>query len=360
MISWLLEEVLPDVLNRAMVAMGIAFAPTVTVINDNITVQGANSASVTFRDNSGHTGQNWSLTGQPLQLAFSGFSVSNDALELKSTATGLGLGNGLDPAAFVHLQAPSVSGAEFLARFQTDDDLVGRLDFNNASSTDGVFIARLQGKASAQFPAMFLDSLITNDVGIGPAIVYNATLGTAPVVIRPIVAYRNNNAVKMTIAANGAITATAFNAVSSRTRKHGISNLDSASAMDALRQLTPVSFFYIDDASREQRLGFIAEDVPDRVAAADRMSVPIMEVVAVVTRVVKDQQAAIQHQQDWLDQQELRIRRYRDSIQRLNMELDGQQKELDERQLRRRQQQLLMDDLLRRITELESHPAQAE
>jgi hypothetical protein len=98
---------------------------------------------------------------------------------------------------------------------------------------------------------------------------------------------------KVTIAANGVVTATSFNPISSRTMKHDIENLDSREATNALHQLIPVKFIYNDDESHEQRVGFIAEDVPEIVAASDRQSVPIMDVVAVMARVLKDQQQTI-------------------------------------------------------------------
>lgn len=101
---------------------------------------------------------------------------------------------------------------------------------------------------------------------------------------------------KATIAANGDITATSFNPSSSREMKEDIVDLDAASASDALQMLNPVKYVYKDDESREPRVGFIAEDVPELVANADRKSDPIMDVVALLTRVVKDQQQTIDEQ----------------------------------------------------------------
>lgn len=44
-------------------------------------------------------------------------------------------------------------------------------------------------------------------------------------------------------------------------------------------------------------MGFIAEDVPELVATKDRKGMSPMDVVAVLTKVVKEQQEAIQGQQ---------------------------------------------------------------
>ena len=58
----------------------------------------------------------------------------------------------------------------------------------------------------------------------------------------------------------------------------------------ALRDLEPVTFKYIDDD--ERRAGFIAEEAPDLVATSDRTSLSPMDIVAVLTRVLKFQQRA--------------------------------------------------------------------
>jgi hypothetical protein len=62
-------------------------------------------------------------------------------------------------------------------------------------------------------------------------------------------------------------------------------------ALTALRGLRPVTFKYIDDD--EARAGFIAEEVPALLATGDRKSLSPMEIVAVLTRVLQDQQKQI-------------------------------------------------------------------
>ena len=63
-------------------------------------------------------------------------------------------------------------------------------------------------------------------------------------------------------------------------------------ALEALGDLEPVRFKYIDDD--EVRAGFIAEEVPDLVATGDRTSLSPMDIVAVLTRVLKFHQKQIQ------------------------------------------------------------------
>ncbi len=62
--------------------------------------------------------------------------------------------------------------------------------------------------------------------------------------------------------------------------------------MDALSKLDPVKYNYKKD-SGETYVGFIAEDVPELVATKDRKGMSSMDVVAVLTKVVQEQQATI-------------------------------------------------------------------
>jgi hypothetical protein len=78
---------------------------------------------------------------------------------------------------------------------------------------------------------------------------------------------------------------------SSRSCKRDIARLSLDEALEALRDLEPVTFKYIEND--ERRAGFIAEEVPDLVATADRTSLSPMDIVAVLTRVLKFQQEQI-------------------------------------------------------------------
>jgi hypothetical protein len=79
---------------------------------------------------------------------------------------------------------------------------------------------------------------------------------------------------------------------SSREFKANIENLTATEAMDTLKGLDPVKFNYKEDLE-EQCIGFIAEDVPDLVATNDRKGMSAMDVVAVLTKVVQEQQKTI-------------------------------------------------------------------
>ncbi len=80
---------------------------------------------------------------------------------------------------------------------------------------------------------------------------------------------------------------------SSREYKDDIKELSAAGAMSALEGLSPVTFKY-KAGEDERHVGFIAEDVPELVATKDRKGMSPMDVVAVLTKVVKEQQEAMQ------------------------------------------------------------------
>jgi hypothetical protein len=82
---------------------------------------------------------------------------------------------------------------------------------------------------------------------------------------------------------------------SSRDLKQDFSFLTSAQARDTLAELKPMQFTYKKDPS-EKTLGFIAEDVPDLVATNDRKSLNPMDIIAILTKVVQEQQKTVQDQ----------------------------------------------------------------
>lgn len=84
---------------------------------------------------------------------------------------------------------------------------------------------------------------------------------------------------------------------SSREYKTDIKQLTAEKAMDTLTQLKPVEFAYKAD-SQEKHVGFIAEDAPELVATKDRKGMSSMDVVAVLTKVVQEQQKTVQEQRE--------------------------------------------------------------
>ncbi len=82
---------------------------------------------------------------------------------------------------------------------------------------------------------------------------------------------------------------------SSRQFKKEIKKLDTEKAFSAFTALEPVTYKY--KGTDELRVGFIAEDVPELVATKDRKSLVAMDIVAVLTKVVQEQEKRIEEQQ---------------------------------------------------------------
>lgn len=80
---------------------------------------------------------------------------------------------------------------------------------------------------------------------------------------------------------------------SSRTLKDNIADLNSSEALETLKGLTPVKYNYKADQA-ENHIGFIAEDVPDLVAKSGRTGIDPMDIVAVLTKVVQEQNKTIE------------------------------------------------------------------
>jgi hypothetical protein len=90
---------------------------------------------------------------------------------------------------------------------------------------------------------------------------------------------------------------------SSRAVKQDIRDLDASAAMNAVKALQPVTFAYKANPA-EKNVGFIAEDVPELVARSDRKGLSAMDITAVLTKVVQEQQRTIEDLQTRLQRLE--------------------------------------------------------
>ena len=79
---------------------------------------------------------------------------------------------------------------------------------------------------------------------------------------------------------------------SSRELKQDIVDLSVEDALAVVAGLRPVTFRYRSDPA-ELEAGFIAEEVPELVATADRKGLTALDFVAVLTKVVQLQQQQI-------------------------------------------------------------------
>jgi hypothetical protein len=90
---------------------------------------------------------------------------------------------------------------------------------------------------------------------------------------------------------------------SSRKLKNNIADISAEVALNTIRALKPVTFTYKIEPT-ESYAGFIAEDVPEIVATNDRKSLAAMDFVAVLTKLVQEQQKAIENLQHRVEQLE--------------------------------------------------------
>ena len=93
---------------------------------------------------------------------------------------------------------------------------------------------------------------------------------------------------------------------SSREYKADIKKLTAEKAMETLTQLDPVEFAYKTNRD-EKHVGFIAEDAPGLVATKDRKGMSPMDVVAVLTKVVQEQQKTVQDQKATIEELSRRL-----------------------------------------------------
>ena len=100
---------------------------------------------------------------------------------------------------------------------------------------------------------------------------------------------------------------------SSRELKENIKDLSPKEAVVALNNLNPVTFNYKAD-KKDDHVGFIAEDVPALVASKDRKGLSSMDIVAVLTRVVQEQQATINDHRQTIEQLSRKITELEDKI----------------------------------------------
>lgn len=98
---------------------------------------------------------------------------------------------------------------------------------------------------------------------------------------------------KVSVNTSGVVSATQFVTSSSREVKKNIAELSAQEALATLENLNPVKFNYKADSDENLHIGFIAEDVPQLVATADRKGLSAMDIVGVLTKALQEQQKTI-------------------------------------------------------------------
>ena len=100
---------------------------------------------------------------------------------------------------------------------------------------------------------------------------------------------------------------------SSRTLKKDVRALQIEEAVAALAELEPVQFSYKNQT--DPQLGFIAEDVPDVVATSSGKSLSPMDFVALLTRVVQEQEQRLANQESKIEELSAVLQELRNSTE---------------------------------------------
>lgn len=206
--------------------------------------------------------------------------------------------------------------------YNTGTGIAGQMQINNASSSSTAMQASTNGSGIAAYgytngtgsagyfqiqnASNFNPALEANTNGSGNAI-YSHTTGTGKAgyfridnasSVEDVIYIQSNGNGNFITASNGAILTKGglWTDGCSREYKENIEELDAGEALSAVEKLTPVKYNYKTEKD-ENCVGFIAEDVPELVAMKDRKSLSPMDIVAVLTKVVQEQQKSIQEQQ---------------------------------------------------------------
>ncbi|HJQ28424.1 MAG TPA: tail fiber domain-containing protein, partial [Rubrobacter sp.] len=108
--------------------------------------------------------------------------------------------------------------------------------------------------------------------------------------------YINNNGVPVRIRNQ--------QSVSSRDLKENIVDFTTREAAEALEELNAVSFTWKDDGQKTRHIGFIAEDAPVIAKSTDEKAIIPVHILAILSKVVQEQQRAISAMRRQLDLRE--------------------------------------------------------
>lgn len=116
----------------------------------------------------------------------------------------------------------------------------------------------------------------------------NSGLGKDQLIVNYKGGYKQGVKIEGNVQTTGTLTQ-----ASSIALKENVAELSGQEAMAALQDLNAVKYNYKADDRKEQRIGFIAEEVPDLVANSERDRLSPMDLIAVLTKAVQEQQKTI-------------------------------------------------------------------
>ena len=176
----------------------------------------------------------------------------------------------------------------------------GLLDIAHPSNANHAFLVSPSGDVGINIDNGFVpNGLFDIQTTAGSSLFTVNTDGTIGVGVQSV------NASNVLEFANGAhlTTGGVWTNASSRKLKNNITDISAEVALNTIKALKPVTFTYKIEPT-ESYAGFIAEDVPEIVATNDRKSLAAMDFVAVLTKLVQEQQKAIENLQRSVEQLE--------------------------------------------------------
>jgi Chaperone of endosialidase len=266
--------------------------PTVNLNQDNTLALGAQNWSLTGDETAVYLDDN--TGGQTPLTVFKG--APDDSLTVASNGR-VGIGTSA-PSGRLHV-VDNVNSTSFI---WAENPFVGTGAAAVLRAQAGATVLNFQAHASARTITRFGLTLggWSELLAVGGNGLVMGTASNLPVIIGA------NNVQRILANAAGVTVFGTFTNSSSREYKEGIEAVASDEARTALAGLRPVKFKYKGDA--EENLGFIAEEVPDLVSVMGRKSIAPMDIVAVLTKVVQEQQQKIAEQGQMLEEQRLLLK----------------------------------------------------
>ena len=226
-------------------------------------------------------------------------------------AMGIGTGN---PEAILHVSNPAGLGA-----FRLDGTNGGQTEEWEFNSDPGIYI-----------PGGGL-AIVSVSGGTAPVEIQNgAATNSLHIAKSGHIGLKVANPTKPLQLAGGAYcTGAVWKNASSRELKENIEPISSELARETVRKLQPVGYRYKNEPE-ESYVGFIAEDVPELVASRDRKALSSMDIVAVLTKVVQDQDVIVRGQEKVIADERERNDRLEAIVNRQEKLLDLLNKRLEQ------------------------------
>ena len=172
-----------------------------------------------------------------------------------------------------------------ITQLRTNGLLAGPTTINGGIVIDSANITQLRTNGLLAGPTTINGGMVVDSANIAQLTTNGLLAGPTTI---------NGGMVVDNVNVSGTITAGNYLTSSSREIKENIIDLSNQEALEVLGRLSPVKFNLKADETKKIHIGFIAENVPHSVAGSDGKSINVMDIIAILTRVVKEQQKTIE------------------------------------------------------------------